>query len=57
MNKRKTLFPNVILDEEQYIFNVFDYGLTNSSLTKEYKLNLKQIVDTESKIADILKIY
>lgn len=31
MNKRKTLVPNVILDEEQYIFNVFDHGLTNFS--------------------------
>lgn len=51
MQKRKTLVPNVILDEEQYIFNVFDHGLTNFSCMS-FKSQFK-----DEKDLDNLKIY
>ena len=51
MNKQKIPVPCIILDEEQYIFNVFDHDLTNFACMS-FKSQFK-----DEKDLDNLKIY
>lgn len=51
MQKTKIPVPSVILDEEQYIFNVFDHSLTNFTCMS-FKSQFKDV-----KYLDNLKIY